>query len=69
MTLNVQIKAALIAAVVAIVLVVLQLTLDVATGIAGVFVMGMAGGILVGDRLPKAPGSDHTVRVNSRGDR
>jgi hypothetical protein len=48
-----QIKAALIAAGVGFVFVVLEIIFTVSTGIAGVFVMGMAGGLLVGNEMAK----------------
>lgn len=54
-----QRKAALLAFVLAAVFVALQFTLNLQSGIAGVFVMGMAGGLLVGDameRETKKPG-------------
>ena len=44
-------QAALIAAGGGLAFVALELTLHVATAIAGVFVIGMAGGLLLGGRL------------------
>ena len=46
-----HVKAALIAAVVALVFVALEIIFKVSTGIAGVFVMGMAGGLLIGNEM------------------
>jgi len=48
-----QIKGALIAATVALIFVALEILFKVQTGIAGVFVMGMAGGLLVGNEMAK----------------
>ena len=38
----------------AIVFVALEITLELKTGMAGVFVMGVAGGFLAGDQIVKA---------------
>ena len=48
-----QVQAALMAAVVALVFVALEIIFKVSTGIAGVFVMGMAGGLLIGNEMAK----------------
>jgi len=48
-----QRKAALLAFVVALVFVALQLGFDIQTGIAGVFVAGMAGGLLIGAEMAR----------------
>ena len=48
-----QTKGAMLAAAVALVFVALELAFGLATGIAGVFVMGVAGGLLIGDRMAK----------------
>ena len=50
---NKQVKAALMVAVVALVLVSLELLLKLSTGLAGIFVMGMAGGLLIGNEMVK----------------
>ena len=50
-----QLKASILCAVVAIIFVVLQVAFQVQTGTAGVFVMGVAGGLLIGDQMAKAP--------------
>jgi len=44
-----QLKAAALTFGVALTFVVLQLGFDVQTGLAGLFVMGMAAGLLIGD--------------------
>ena len=46
-------KAALLAFVVGIVGVALQFTLHIQTGIAGVAVVGMAGGLLIGGEIAR----------------
>ena len=46
-------KAALLAAVVSILFIALEILLDVQTGLAGVFIMGLAGGILIGEEMAK----------------
>jgi hypothetical protein len=48
-----QVKGALVASVAALVFVALQLVFKLSTGIAGVFVMGMAGGLLIGNEMTK----------------
>lgn len=48
-----QRKAAVLAFVVAIAFVALQLGFDIQTGIAGVFVAGMAGGLLIGGEMAR----------------
>lgn len=48
-----QVKGALIAAAVGLVFVALEIVFKVTTGLAGVFVMGMAGGLLVGNEMTK----------------
>ncbi len=52
---NKQRKAAAVAFVVALLFVGLELAFDLRTGLAGIFVMGMAGGLIVGDRMTHAP--------------
>ena len=57
-------KAALLTAAVAAAFIGLQIGLNVQTGFAGLFIMGMAGGVLIGDELPRdaraatQPGTD-----------
>ncbi len=51
---NQQRKAAAVAFVVALIFVGLELAFDLRTGLAGIFVMGMAGGLIVGDRMARA---------------
>jgi hypothetical protein len=46
-----QVKAALIAAVVGLIFVALEIVFKVSTAVAGVFVIGMAGGLLIGDQM------------------
>lgn len=46
-------KAALLTAAVAAAFIALQIGLDVQTGLAGLFIMGMAGGILIGDEMSR----------------
>lgn len=48
-----QLQAALLCAVVAVLYVALQIVLRVQTGTAGVFIMGVAGGLLIGDQMAK----------------
>jgi len=48
-----QVQGALIAAAVALIFVALEVIFKVSTGIAGVFVMGMAGGLLIGNEMAK----------------
>ena len=50
-----QLKAAALCAIVAIIFVVLQIAFRIQTGMAGVFVMGVAGGLLIGQQMAKAP--------------
>ncbi len=52
---NKQRKAAALAFVVALVFVGLEIAFDIQTGLAGIFVMGMAGGLIIGDRMAHAP--------------
>jgi hypothetical protein len=49
-----QIKAAVLCAVIAVLFVALQIAVQIQTGIAGVFVMGVAGGLLIGNQMAKA---------------
>ena len=49
-----QVKGAIMTAIVALVLVALEFLLDTSTGIAGVFVMGLSGGLLLGNRMARA---------------
>jgi hypothetical protein len=49
-----QVKGAILSAVVAAAFVALQLIFDVQTGVAGVFVMGVAGGLFIGDQMAKS---------------
>ena len=51
-----QRKAAVLTFIVAIVFVALQVGLQVQTGLAGVFVAGMAGGLLVGEEIARRAG-------------
>lgn len=46
-----QLKAAALCAVVAVLFVVLQVVLRIQTGMAGVFIMGVAGGLGIGTRM------------------
>jgi hypothetical protein len=48
-----QRKASLLSAVVAIVCVALQFAANIQTGLAGLFIMGMAGGLLIGDEMAR----------------
>ena len=48
-----QLKGALIALVVAVAFVALEIIFDIKTGVAGVFVMGMGGGLFVGDMMAR----------------
>ncbi len=48
-----QLEAALMVAVVAVAFVALEIILDIKTGLAGLFVMGMAGGLVIGDAMAK----------------
>jgi hypothetical protein len=48
-----QRKAAALAFVVAITFIALQLSFGIQTGFAGVFVAGMAGGLLIGEEMAK----------------
>jgi hypothetical protein len=48
-----QLKGAGIAGVVGLLFVLTEIVFKVSTGIAGVFVVGMAGGLLVGDQMAK----------------
>ena len=49
-----QLKAAALAFVVGLVFVGLEMVFHLQTAIAGVFVVGMAGGLLLGDRMARA---------------
>ena len=48
-------QGAALAFVVALVFIALQIVFHVQTGIAGVFVAGMAGGLLIGDQMTRGP--------------
>lgn len=48
-----QRKAAVLALVIGIAFVALQFAFDIQTALAGVFVVGMAGGLLVGDEMAR----------------
>jgi hypothetical protein len=50
-----QQKGSALAFGVALVFIALEITLHVQTGIAGVFIAGMAGGLLIGDQMAKIP--------------
>ncbi len=49
-----QRKGALIAFVVGLVFVALEMLFEIRTGLAGVFVVGMAGGLMVGDEMVRS---------------
>lgn len=49
-----HLKAALLTGVVAVLFVVLEVALDIKTGMAGVFIMGSAGGFLAGNQIVKS---------------
>jgi len=49
-----QVKAALMLVVVALLFVALEARFRITTGLAGVFVMGMAGGLLIGHEMAKS---------------
>ncbi len=51
---NMHRKGAVLAFMVALVFIALEIVLGVQTGIAGVFVAGMAGGLLVGAKMNRA---------------
>ena len=46
-----QLKAALIAAVVGLIFVALEIVFKISAAIAGVFVIGMAGGLVIGNQM------------------
>ena len=48
-----QLKAAILCTVVAALFVALQLVFRIQTGLAGLFIMGMAGGLLIGNQITK----------------
>jgi len=52
---NNQRKGAILAFVVGLIFVALEIVFDLQTAIAGVFVMGMAAGLLVGDQMARSP--------------
>ena len=52
-TMTQQLKGAILCAVVAVVFITLQIALDIQTGTAGVFVMGVAGGLLIANQMTK----------------
>ncbi len=52
-----QTKGAIVAAAVSLVFVALEIAFRIPTGLAGVFVMGMAGGLLVGNQMAKPAAS------------
>lgn len=49
-----QLEAALLCAILAVLFVALQMLFTLQMGIAGVFVMGMAGGLVIGDSITRA---------------
>ena len=50
-------KAAALTAAVALVCVALQFIANIQTGLAGLFIMGMAGGLLIGDTMARGAAS------------
>lgn len=50
-----QRKGAALALVVGLVFVAVEIVFHFQTGIAGVFVVGMAGGLLIGDQMARVP--------------
>ena len=54
---TIQLRAAALALFVALAFVALQLAVDIQTGLAGIFVMGMAGGLFVGDLMARQSSS------------
>ena len=48
-----QLKGAVIAGVVGLLLVAVEFLFKLSTGIAGVFVLGMAGGLVIGNQMAK----------------
>ena len=48
-----QVKGAVVAGVVGLVFVALEIVFKVSTAIAGVFVVGMGGGLLIGNEMAK----------------
>jgi len=48
-----QAKGAILTAALAVIFIALQILLDLETGIAGVFIMGMAAGLWIGMLMPK----------------
>ncbi len=48
-----QTKGAIVAAAVSLVFLVLEIAVGIQTGLAGIFIMGMAGGLLVGNEMAK----------------
>ncbi len=60
-----QMKGALLAFILGLVFVALEFAFHLKTAIAGVFVVGMAGGLLLGDRMARdeqpRPAGDKTV--------
>ena len=58
-SMNRQLKAAVLTLVIALLFVGLQLAVGVQTGLAGVFVLGLSGGLLIGDLMARA--SSRTV--------
>ena len=48
-----QVRGAILTAAIALVFVALELAFRIPTGIAGVFVMGVAGGLLIGNQMAK----------------
>ena len=52
-TMTQQLKGAILCAVVAVVFLALQIAFGIQTGTAGVFVMGVAGGLLVANQMTR----------------
>lgn len=48
-----QLQASILCAVVAVLFVALQIAFEIHTGMAGVFIMGVAGGLLIGNQMAK----------------
>lgn len=57
-----QRKGALIAAVVGVVFVGVEMLFELRTGLAGIFVLGMAGGLMVGDEMERRDASRPTTK-------
>jgi len=52
---NKQQKGAILAFAVALIFIALEILFHVQTALAGVFIAGMAGGLLIGDQMAKVP--------------